>query len=521
MRKFIQGAAKIIFSRMLIIFLMILIQIFVLGVSFLRFGSYMHFISEGVSILGVLLIVHIINKDEPTEFKLTWCIIICVLPVLGALIYLFVTCNVGGLGLRKAYKRSVKESAHLLFTTPETMEKLKDYPAYLRGFAHYLEKKEGYPSYHNTGAVYYATGEDKLEALVEELKKAEKYIFLEYFILYKGTMWDAVLNVLKQKVKEGVEVRVMYDGMCAILELPYRYPKELAKYGIKAKMFAPIMPFLSTNQNNRDHRKIVVIDGKVAFTGGVNIADEYINQKILYGHWKDVAVKITGEAVRSFVVMFLQMWNMSESQKDVYEDYLPAGAADELQEMQEDSEKQGIVIPYGETPTDTNETAKNVYQSIFQNATEYVHIMSPYFIVEREFLDHMRHASERGVEVALILPHIPDKKIVYYIARTFYPELLEAGIKVYEYEPGFVHAKAFVSDDVCATVGTVNLDYRSFYHHFECGTYFYDHAVVKAVEEDFQKTLQKCIPVTEEYYARIPFWQKWAGKLFRLVAPLL
>lgn len=514
MKNFIKGLAKIVFSRMLIIFLMILIQIFVLLVSFMRFGSYMHFISEAVSIISVLLIVHIINKDEPTEFKLTWCIMICVVPVLGALIYLFVTCNVGGIGLRKAYRRSEAESAHLLTTSPETMAKLQEYPAALRGFAHYLEKKENYPAYHNTDAVYYATGEDKLEALVEELKKAKKYIFLEYFILYKGAMWDAVLEVLKQKVKEGVEVRVMYDGMCAILELPYRYPKELAKYGIKAKMFAPIRPFLSTNQNNRDHRKIVVIDGKVAFTGGVNIADEYINQKILYGHWKDVAVKITGDAVKSFVIMFLQMWNMSEMKTDSYEKYLTDAGT-------EAGEAKGIVIPYGETPTDTDETAKNVYQSIFQNATEYVHIMSPYFIVEREFLDHMRNAADRGVEVALILPHIPDKKIVYFIARTFYPELLEAGIKVFEYKPGFVHAKAFVSDDICATVGTVNLDYRSFYHHFECGTYFYDHEVVGQVEEDFKETLRKCIPVTEEYYSRIPMWQKWAGKLFRLAAPLL
>lgn len=515
MRKFIQGAAKIIFSRMLIIFLMILIQIFVLLIGFMRFGTYIHFISEGVSVLGAVLIVYIINKDEPTEFKLTWIIIICVLPVLGALIYLFVTCNAGGIGLKAKYAKCMKESKELLYTSRETEEKLQEYPKAFRGFVRYLDKKEGYPAYHNSAAVYFPMGEAKFDDLLKELKKAERYIFLEYFILYKGIMWDAILEVLKQKVKEGVEVRVMYDGMCAILELPYRYPKELMKYGIKAKMFSPIMPFLSTNQNNRDHRKIVVIDGKVAFTGGVNLADEYINAKVLYGHWKDVAVKITGDAVRSFVIMFLQMWGMSEVKREEYEKYLPDVACNEVRE---DS---GIVIPYGETPTDINETAKNVYQSIFQTATEYVHIMSPYFIVEREFLDHMRHAADRGVEVAMILPHIPDKRIVYYIARTFYPELLDAGIKVYEYEPGFIHAKAFVSDDICATVGTVNLDYRSFYHHFECGAYFYDNMIVKDVEADFQNTLKECIEVTKEYYKRIPLWQKWAGKLFKLFAPLL
>lgn len=307
----------------------------------------------------------------------------------------------------------------------------------------------------------------------------------------------------------------MYDGMCSIVLLPYKYPQKLREYGIKAKMFAPIMPFLSTNQNNRDHRKIVVIDGKVAFTGGINLADEYINQKTVYGHWKDTAVKITGDAVQSFTVMFLQMWNVSEKGSEDYAGY--------LQDIKFDRplSHDGFVIPYGETPTMRKEVAKTVYASIINSASRYVHIMTPYFIVDREFLDVMRYASERGVEVAMILPGIPDKKVVYYIARTFYPELLKAGIKVYEYVPGFVHAKIFVSDDVSATVGTVNLDYRSFYHHFECGAYFYENQVVAKVEEDFQNTLLKCQEVTAESYWKIPLWQKATGRIFRLFAPLM
>ena len=515
MKRFIDCAFKIIFSRTLVIILMVLAQIFVLLGSFVWFGSYMQFISEGLSLLGAFLIIFIINRDEPTEFKLTWIIPICLFPVLGALIYVFVTCNMGGIGLKAKYDYCIKKSAGLLATSDETKEALKEYPANEQGFVHYMENKEGYPAYHNSEAVYYPTGEDKFADLLLELKKAKRYIFLEYFILERGIMWDAILEILKEKVKEGVEVRVMYDGMCSILKLPYRYPKELQKYGIKAKMFSPIRPFLSTNQNNRDHRKIVVIDGKVAFTGGVNLADEYINEKEVYGHWKDVAVKITGDAVRSFTVMFLQMWNVYKTAGEDYQKYL------QDVEYEKQLYKDGIVIPYGETPTDEEETAKKVYQSIFQSATEYVHIMTPYFIVEREFLDHMRYAAERGVEVAMILPHIPDKKIVYYIARTFYPELLKAGIKVYEYTPGFVHAKIFVSDDVKATVGTVNLDYRSFYHHFECGAYFYDNRVISKVEEDFQNTLKECQEVTWDYYKKIPLWQKISGSLFKLFAPLM
>ena len=380
-----------------------------------------------------------------------------------------------------------------------------------------MEHTAGFPVYHNSSARYYPLGEDKFEDLLIELKKAKKFIFLEYFIIEHGQMWDTVLDILKEKVQEGVEVRVMYDGMCSLVLLPYRYPKELKKLGIKAKMFSPIVPFLSTTQNNRDHRKILIIDGKVAFTGGVNLADEYINKVVRFGHWKDVAVKITGEAVRSFTVMFLQMWNVyeKENEKENYNAYLEDIA------FEEPLCSDGFVIPYGDTPTRKTEVGKTVYESIVNGATRYIHIMTPYFIVDREFLDTMKYAAQRGVEVSMILPHIPDKKIAYYIARTFYPELLRAGVRVYEYTPGFVHAKVFVSDDSCATVGTVNLDYRSFYHHFECGAYFYDNQVVGKVEEDFEKTLEKCQLVTEEYYKRIPLHQKLIGRVSRLVAPLM
>lgn len=338
---------------------------------------------------------------------------------------------------------------------------------------------------------------------------------MEYFIIERGIMWDTILDILKEKVKEGVEVRVMYDGMCSILLLPYNYPKELESFGIKAKMFAPIVPFLSTTQNNRDHRKIVVIDGKTAFTGGVNLADEYINLVERFGHWKDVAVKVTGDAVRSFTIMYLQMWNVSEQGSENYEAYVKNIV------YEEPLYHDGFVIPYGETPTRSTEVGKTVYQSMINGSTKYVHIMTPYFIVGREFLDCMRYAAHRGVEVAMILPHIPDKKVVYFIARTFYPELIQAGIKVYEYTPGFIHAKIFVSDDQCATVGTINLDYRSFYHHFECGAYFYDNSVVAKVEEDFQDTLLECQEITMDYYKKIPLYQKLIGRVSRFIAPLL
>lgn len=494
---------------------MVVLQVVVLLGSFIELRSYSPFIWESMNILGAFLIIFIINRDEPAEFKLSWIIPICLFPVLGALIYIFIMGNFSAIGLKTKLGRRIKETNGLLFMDKKTEVAIEGSSVQLKGFAHYMGNTGGFPAYHNSTAVYYPLGEDKFADLLVELKKAEKFIFIEYFIIEPGIMWNAVLEILKEKAKAGVEVRVMYDGMCSIMLLPYWYPRKLKQYGIKAKMFAPIVPFLSTSQNNRDHRKIVVIDGKVAFTGGVNLADEYINAVVRFGHWKDVSVKITGDAVRSFTVMFLQMWNVSEKADGEYERYLKNIV------FEKPPVSDGFVIPYGETPTRSTEVGKTVYSSIFNNACKYVHIMTPYFIIDREFLDCMRYAARRGVEVAMILPHIPDKKVVFYIARTFYPELLEAGIKVYEYTPGFVHAKVFVSDDISATVGTINLDYRSFYHHFECGAYFYDNSVVARIEEDFQATLEKCQEVTSDYYRRLPLYQKMIGRTSRLLAPLL
>lgn len=515
MRKFLNCVFKIVFGRTLVIVLMIVLQILVLLGSFILLGLRYPFIWEGMNLLGGILIIFIINRDEPTEFKLSWIIPLCLFPVFGALIYVFVVGNFSGIGLKSKLERRMKETEGLLVRSPETEIAIERCPDHFKGFTHFMENTSGFPVYHNSTAVYYPLGEDKFEDLLVELKKARKYIFLEYFIVERGAMWNAILDILKEKVKEGVEVRVMYDGMCSIMLLPYRYPKQLEKYGIKAKMFAPIIPFLSTSQNNRDHRKILVIDGKVAFTGGVNLADEYINQVEKFGHWKDVAVKITGDAARSFTIMYLQMWNVSERGNEDYEAYLKDIV------YEEPLYHDGFVIPYGETPTRSNEVGKTVYQSMINDAAHYVHIMTPYFIVGRGFINSMRYAAQRGVEVAMILPHIPDKKVVYYIARTFYPELLQAGVKIYEYTPGFVHAKVFVSDDQCATVGTINLDYRSFYHHFECGAYFYGNSVVGKIEEDFQNTLLKCQEVTMDYYKKIPLYQKLVGRVSRLIAPLL
>ena len=326
-------------------------------------------------------------------------------------------------------------------------------------------------------------------------------------------MWNSILEILKRNVKEGVDVRFMYDGMCSILLLPYSYPKKLRAMGIKAKMFAPIRPLMSTSQNNRDHRKILVIDGRVAYTGGVNLADEYINEKMKFGHWKDTAIKVEGDAVKSFTIMFLQMWNSSEWGQEDYARYIRS-------DWKVDGSSHGFVIPYGDGPTTPENVAETVYLDIIHHAVRYVHIMTPYFIVDNAMLDALQYAARRGVDVRIIIPHIPDKKPIFAMSRTYYPDLLAAGIKVYEYTPGFIHAKVFVSDDETAVVGTVNMDYRSLYHHFECAAYLYRNEAVADVEKDFQETLEQCMEVDMRYYKRINILNRLMGRVLRLVGPL-
>ncbi len=367
--------------------------------------------------------------------------------------------------------------------------------------------------FENTAVTYFPLGERKFEAMLAELEKAEHFIFLEYFIVDEGVMWGQILEILAKKAAQGVDVRVMYDGTCEFALLPRDYPRRLKKLGIRCKVFAPVTPFVSTCYNYRDHRKILVIDGHTAFNGGVNLADEYINRKVKYGHWKDAAVMLKGEAVRSFTLMFLQMWGIGE-RKDEYARFLaydphPVKGAG------------GYVVPYGDCPLDGEKVGERVYMDILNRSLSYVHIMTPYLILDGEMETALKFAAERGAEVVLILPGIPDKAVPYALAKTHYMPLLESGVKIYEYTPGFVHAKVFLSDGAEAVVGTINLDYRSLYHHFECATYLYGVSCIREIEEDFQATLLKCRRVTPETVRKEKWTVRLTGRLMKAIAPLM
>ena len=471
-------------------------------------------LSLGFLLLGIFIVIYIVNNTSNTDFKLTWILLIMAVPIIGTAFYAFVKVQPGTAFLGKRLSELYKTTRTYMTQDKEVVENLRISKAANANLATFLNNKISYPVYQNTAVTYFPSGEAKFEELKKQLRSAKDYIFMEYFIVEKGIMWGEILDILKEKVWQGVDVRVMFDGTCSMYLVPYHYDKELKRVGIKCKQFSPVRPVLSSYQNNRDHRKICVVDGRVAFTGGINLADEYINKKVRFGHWKDTAIMLEGDAVQSFTMMFLQMWNITERRAENYDRYLTQKTPEWKREL-------GFVLPYGDSPYDKRNVGEQIYLHILNHAKKYVHIMTPYLIIDDDMMNTLMYAAECGVEVIIIMPHIPDKWYAFALAKTYYKHLLDAGVKIYEYTPGFMHAKVFVSDNDTATVGTVNLDYRSLYHHFECGAFIYNNPVVWDVERDFQETLKKSHKVTMRDVRRRTIAEKVCGKILRLVAPLM
>lgn len=509
-----KGLFRIIFSRTGIILLLVLAQFGLMVSSVYYLREYLPYIYGALIILEAVVVIYIINTKGNPAFKMTWMLCVLVFPLIGVLFYVFVQMQVGTRFMQNRLSTLRIETSPYMQQDPEIVENLRASKSANAQLSHYLSRQLGFPTYRNTQIHYYPLGEYKFKAMLQELQKARKYIFMEYFIVEKGYMWGSILDVLKRKAAEGVEVRFMYDGMCSIAMLPYNYPRQLEKFGIQCKISNPIVPFLSTTQNNRDHRKICVIDGKVAFTGGVNLGDEYINQKERFGHWKDTAVMLKGDAVQSLTMIFLQMWNIEERRPEKYMRYLTPKRSELHRGM-------GYVIPYADSPFDNENVGEEVYFHILNHAKKYVHIMTPYLILDNEMITTLTRVAKSGIDVVIIMPHIPDKWYAFVVAQTYYQELIESGVQIYEYTPGFVHAKVFVSDDDTATVGTVNLDYRSLYLHFECGAFIYNNSEIDRIERDFQQTLKHCHKVTLMEVKKRTMLTKLVGQVLRLVAPLM
>lgn len=509
-----KGLSAVIFSRLGLIILLLAVQVLVLFAAFYWFSEFLPHIWGAALVFTLFMVFYLLNIRMDNSAKITWLIIIMFLPIFGSLLLLFTRREIGHRGLRKRYAVAVEQTRDAVPQKPEAAEGLKNADPGSASLAVYMNRSGCAPIYDNTDVTYFPSGEASFDTMLSELDKAEHFIFLEYFIVSEGLMWGRILEILAKKAAAGVEIRMMYDGTNEFSTLPHDYPQRLQKLGIQCKMFAPARPFVSTHYNYRDHRKIMVIDGQTAFTGGINLADEYINETHRYGYWKDTCLMVQGEAVSSFTLMFLQMWAMDEKEPQIDRSFLNIPVPDR-------KSTPGFVIPYGDCPLDDDKVGEQVYIDILNRAQRYVHIMTPYMILDGELENALKFAAERGVEVVLILPGQNDSYISQALAYTHYASLLASGVKIYEYTPGFVHAKIFVSDDRIAVIGTINMDYRSLYHHFECGTYLYGTECNREIEADFVRTRAQCREITKENVKDEKFTRKITGFLMKPIGTLL
>lgn len=470
-----------------------------------------------ITILGwvfhFVMLLYLINRDEIPELNITWLVILFLMPVVGAFVFVLLTSNRPNRKQYRLFKKAANELTPYLQQT-KRIEALQneDEDAYVQ--ANYLYNIAKMPCYEYTSTTYYPIGEDFNAALIEDLNKAEKFIFMEYFIVHEGKMWDPIHEILKEKAAQGIPVYFMYDDFGCIATLPERYYEQLCSEGIHCIPGNKFTPILSHIHNNRDHRKITVIDGKVGFTGGINLADEYINDFEKYGHWKDSAVRIEGQAVKNLSALFIANWNMQSKDYidcDLYMQAEPIKPADK-----------GAVIPFGDSPSpiDTDDIGKNVYLNIINSAKRYLYITTPYLICDHELLSSLRMAAQKGVDVRIITPHIPDKKLVFLMTRSNYKVLIDSGVKIYEYTPGFIHAKNFISDDKFAVCGTINLDYRSLVHHFECGAWMYNTECVGDMKKDFLVTVAKSEEITSKN-AELSRIESFLASILKVFSPLL
>lgn len=488
---------------------MLLFQAVFLIIAVVSIGKNFFAIYAALVVLDVCLSIFIINSSEPSAYKLTWLVTISAFPLIGGAAYIFIRLS-GSFpkSVERIYRRrSVKL---LLQDNIVAEELLNQCPEYF-GLAKYVAEYGGYPVCRSGHEEYFSLGELQFEAILRELEYAEKYIFMEFFIIREGFMFGKISDILLRKAASGVDVRLLYDGIGTGMTDCSGLIGKLERGGVSCREFNPFRPFLSSVQNNRDHRKIIVIDGITAFSGGTNLGDEYINRVERFGHWKDTAVMLRGSAVRNYTVMFLQLWD-SVSEGELCRYYAPCNGA-------EASEK-GFVQPFSDSPLDNETVGKQVYLELINSARDYICITTPYFIPDDELLNALIFAAKKGVEVKLITPHIPDKRYVHIITRSFFPRLVRSGVKVYEYTPGFIHGKCCISDGKAAVIGSINFDYRSFYMHFESAAIFYKCGIINEIQRDFDETAAKSQLVTEEECRKRSFPERLAAYLLGIFSPL-
>ena len=502
-----------IFERRVVSALLILFEIILLVLFSIFLSNYFLYFWIVTIILDLIFVLRILNIRTISEYKAPWICVVLLIPFIGVLLYLlFYKRHLG----RKEVKHldRMKKTANQISFDGVANDSLKqaDYDGFLQ--AQLIRKQADASVYRNTSAKYYSIGEDMFDDMLKDLSKAKKFIFLEYFILSKGYMWDSILRILKLKVKEGVEVRVMYDDVGSLKTIPSHYDRKLRKIGIDCRIFSKITPKASSRHNNRNHRKILVIDGIIAYTGGINIADEYINKKVRFGHWKDGGIRLFGDAVNGLTKLYLMDWDLNSHSISDYVKY-------HVRENLSIENNGGYYIPYGDGPSPIydNFVAKNVYLNMINAAKSYIYISTPYLIVDSELIDSLCNAAIKGVDVRIFTPHIPDKKVIHIMTRSSYKQLIESGVKVFEYRDGFIHAKNVLCDDKFAVVGTINFDYRSLVHHYENAVWIYNSEIIPDMKKDFE-TLS-LISINVDKPIKFKLHQKLIKSIAEFFAPLL
>ncbi len=500
---------NLIFSRMFIFGMLILFQVVLLVLLLVFISDNFSNIYLILSLLSFVVAVYIIVKKGNPMYKIAWLFPVLLIPVLGGAIYLLFGQNRIDKKLRARLNFLIDKSDGLIGTDEDIVSELKEQSLTAYRNVKYLSNVCKLPVWKNTEATFLTPGERKHIFLVDELKKAKRFIFLEYFIIEKGVMWDSILAVLIEKVKEGVDVRVLYDDLGCISTLPPHYNTVLEGYGIKTKVFNPFKPSLDMFMNNRDHRKIAVIDGNVGFTGGINLADEYINEYAKHGYWKDASVMLKGDAVFNLTIIFLRLWGIddADANEDIYQ-YRPTLSV----------KSDGYIMPFDDSPLDSEQVGESAYMNLINTAKDYIYITTPYLIIDNEMMVSLKLAAASGVLVYIVTPFFADKWFVHEVTRSTYNELIEAGVKIYEYTPGFIHSKTIVCDDRFAMVGTTNFDYRSFYLHFECGCFIYNSPAVMQVKYDYEDILAKSTRMDISYPSA---FKRLVRTILKVFSPLM
>lgn len=505
---------RALFRRRVIVMLLLILQVAFLIYAISSGSQISQNLSHLLTLLSILAVLHIISKKDKGAYKTAWVVLILMFPLFGGLLYLLFNFQSPTRNLAEAIQNVEEKNRSNLFLPGTGYSAAQKQIGELFPQVRYLQDTMGFPIYDHSSVRYFSPGETLLKELLPALEKAEHYIFLEFFIVQEGVMWDSILAILKKKASQGVKIRLLYDDIGCFLLLPNDYPQQLRDAGIECVRFNPFRPFLTAKQNNRDHRKIISIDGKVAYTGGINLADEYINAIEKHGHWKDAGILVEGKAAWSFIIMFLEMWQVCTGQQEDCTEYYP------WKNSVCETPVSGFVQPYADSPLDTENVGEHVYLQILNQAQDYVYINTPYLIVDDSMVSALTLAAKRGVDVRIVTPHKWDKRLIHMTTRSYYRELIKAGIKVYEYSNGFIHSKTFVSDDRTATVGTTNLDFRSLYLHFECGALMFDNPAIMDIKEDFLNTLQTCQQITEKECSSHVVTRLFQDVL-RLFAPLM